>query len=123
MASYLTPIEKEDLIQVSSDTNLKSKFQEILVDPFWITPKNKCPEIVNKYVDILLPFATSYLDVVAFSTTKKMKSNNRSTLHALDGSMRVDISTIRPRTENHMNYTRPTSLIDKISSKFTYNLY
>jgi hypothetical protein len=52
MVSDLTPTEKEDLVQVSSDTNLKSKFQDIFVDSFWITPKNKCPEIVNKYVDI-----------------------------------------------------------------------
>ena len=108
------------LIRVSLDTNFKSNFQDIFVDFFLITPKNKGPEIVNKYVDILLSFATSYLCVAAFSTTKKMKSNNRPTLCALDSAMRVDISTVRPRIENYINYTRATSLIDKISSKYTW---
>jgi hypothetical protein len=74
MASDLRPTEKEDLIQVSSDTNLKSKFQGVFVDLFWVTPKNECPEFVNKYVDILLLFATSYLRVAAFLTKKNIKS-------------------------------------------------
>ena len=118
------PTEKEDLIQVSSDTNLKSKFQGVFVDSFWISPKNECPEIVNKYVDILLPFPTSYLREAALSTTKKMKSNNRSTLGAVDSAMQVDISTIRRRIKNYMTYTTPKSLIGKKkSSKYSYNLY
>jgi hypothetical protein len=50
---------------------------------------------------------------------EKMKSNNRLTFRAVDSAMRVDISNIRPRTGNYINYTKPTSLIDKISSKYT----
>jgi hypothetical protein len=70
MASEIRPTEKKDLIQVSSDTNLKSKFQGVFVALFRATPKNECPEIVNKNIDILLPFATSYLRVAAFLTKK-----------------------------------------------------
>jgi hypothetical protein len=98
-ASDLTYAEKEELIGVSSYTILKSEFQDISLDSFWISLKNDYPAVVNKALDILLPFCTSYLCEAAFSTLKTIKSKNRLKLLDVDSETRVSSSTIRPRIE------------------------
>jgi hypothetical protein len=45
MASHLTYAEREELIGISSDSLLKSKFQDVPIDTFWISLENDYPAI------------------------------------------------------------------------------
>jgi hypothetical protein len=47
MASDLTLAEKEKFISVSSDTTLKSKFQDMSIDSFWISLKYVYPGTIR----------------------------------------------------------------------------
>ena len=85
----LTMHNAKYVIQVSSDTILKSEFQELSVDSCWIPVKSEYPEIISKPLAILLPFYTLYLCEVAFST---LKTKNRSTLRDVLREMRASES-------------------------------
>jgi hypothetical protein len=67
--------------------------------PFWIYVCSEYPAIASKALSILLPFSTSYLCEVAFSTMKIMKMKHRTRLQSLGDELRVSLSTIRPRIE------------------------
>lgn len=67
MASDLTLAEKEEFIDISSDTNLKSKFQDMSVDSFWISLKNEYPETVRLWI-FYFPLSTLHLCGSIFNT-------------------------------------------------------
>uniref|UniRef100_A0A6P7FE06 Zinc finger BED domain-containing protein 5-like n=1 Tax=Diabrotica virgifera virgifera TaxID=50390 RepID=A0A6P7FE06_DIAVI len=68
------------LIEVYSDTVLKSKFSEVAPDVFWISVKNEYPKLAKRAVSLLLPFSTSYLCESAFSAINNIKSSYWSRL-------------------------------------------
>ncbi|VVC28346.1 Hypothetical protein CINCED_3A016197 [Cinara cedri] len=64
----------EELIDLSSDENLRIRFQENACDTFWISIKFEYPELSKQAISILLPFASTYLCETAFSTLKIIKN-------------------------------------------------
>ena len=61
---------KEGVIEISLGITLKSWFQFMSVDSFWISLKDDYTKIMNKAVDISLSFTISHLCEVALSALK-----------------------------------------------------
>lgn len=85
----LSSTEKEQLLEISSDTTLKSKFYMSENDSFWISLQNEYPEVSKKALQILLPFSTSYICESAFSILEVTKTKKRSTLKDIESELRV----------------------------------
>ncbi|CAI6357014.1 unnamed protein product [Macrosiphum euphorbiae] len=71
----------EELIDLSSDENLRIRFQENACDTFWISIKSEYPELSKQAISILLHFASTYFCETAFSTLTIIKNKYRSRLN------------------------------------------
>lgn len=58
----------EELIDLSSDENLRIRFQENTRDKFWIFIKCEYSDLLKQPISILRPFASTYLCETAFSS-------------------------------------------------------
>lgn len=58
----------KQLIEISSNTVLRSKFQENALDVFCISIRSEYLDIANKAISLLLPLSMSYPDEFGFST-------------------------------------------------------
>ena len=75
----------------------KASFSELKLSTFWISLFSQYPELSAKAVRALLPFGSSYLCELGFSSLTEMKSKKRERLQMIDGEMRVCLSNIEPR--------------------------
>ena len=66
--SSLSVPEEDQLLEIANDVGLKGLFQKTTLPMFWIQIKAEYPEIAKKALKTLLPFPTSYLCDVGFST-------------------------------------------------------
>lgn len=73
------------------------KFQDVTFDKFWIPLEMEYPKLSSKSVDILLPFATTYLCELSFLTLACIKNKYRECLRAVDQKLRVCLSSISAR--------------------------
>jgi len=69
---------------------------------FWNSIKDEYPEVSNKALRILIPFATSYLCEAGFSAVAVLKSKYRSKLN-VEKEMRVAVTTLIPNFEKLIN--------------------
>lgn len=97
-----TTTEEEQLIDISSDSSLRMKFSSFSLLGFWNSIKDEYPEISNKALRVLLPFATSYLCEAGFSAVAVLKSKYRSRLN-IEKEMRVAVTTLLPNFEELLN--------------------
>ncbi|XP_060875374.1 protein FAM200A-like [Metopolophium dirhodum] len=88
----------EELIDLSSDENLRIRFQENVCNTFWISIKSEYPELSKQAISILLPFSSTYLCETAFSTLTIIKNKYRSRLN-VEADLRVAVSNIKPNIE------------------------
>ena len=65
---------------------------------FWIKRSCEYPLLCEKAVNVLLPFATTYLCETAFSAVTAMKTKYRSRLN-IEHDIRVCLSRISPRLD------------------------
>ncbi|KAK7938701.1 hypothetical protein WMY93_002027 [Mugilogobius chulae] len=63
----LTPADEEQFIDLTSDSNLRLTLASKTLSEFWIGVSKEYPAIGGKALNILLPFATSYLCEAGFS--------------------------------------------------------
>ena len=70
----LTSIEKEQLIELSFDTSLKQRYQNVSLVEFWLNLNSEFNNLSNKALKALLPFATSHLCETGFSVLVAIKS-------------------------------------------------
>jgi hypothetical protein len=84
--SSLNVNEQEQLIDLTSDTSLKSTFKELPLSEFWIHIGKESRTLSPKALKILIPFAITYLCETGFSAWAAMTSKYR-----------VAISDITPR--------------------------
>ncbi|GBP39123.1 Protein FAM200B [Eumeta japonica] len=59
---------KEGLLDLAADGMLKMEFYSQSVDVFWIKRKYEYPELAREALKLLVPFATSYLCELTFSS-------------------------------------------------------
>ena len=91
----------EYFIEITSDTQLKAKFEEVPLDVFWGNLRDEYPEISKRAERVLLPFATTYLCESGFSRYASTKTKYRSKLDATP-DMRIQLSSIKPNFQRIM---------------------
>ncbi|CAH1111482.1 unnamed protein product [Psylliodes chrysocephalus] len=64
---------KECLLDLAADSMLKMEFYSQSVDVFWMIRKHKYPELAKEALKLLVPFATSYLCELKFSSMVDIK--------------------------------------------------
>ena len=65
--------EQEEFMELKTDRTLKLKFSETELAHFWLHIKNEYPLLSRRAIAILLPFATTYLCELGFSTLTTIK--------------------------------------------------
>ncbi len=92
----LSSSEEEQFIEMTSDSSMRLKFSSQTLCEFWLGVEREFPLIGQKAVEILLPFATSYLCETGFSAVASLKTRYRSRLN-IEHDLRVAISKLLPR--------------------------
>ncbi|XP_008189601.1 zinc finger BED domain-containing protein 5-like, partial [Acyrthosiphon pisum] len=100
--SNFTTTEEEQLIDISSDSSLRMQFSSYSLLGFCNNIKDEYPEVSNKALRILIPFATSYLCEAGFSAVAVLKSKYRSKLN-VEKEMHVAVTTLIPNFEKLIN--------------------
>ena len=84
-------MDYENLIEITSDTQLKAKFEEVPLDVFWRNLNDEYPEISKWAVRVILLFATTYLCESGIPRYTGTKTKYQSNLDAKLG-MRIQFS-------------------------------
>ena len=92
--SHLGLVEQEQLLKLQSDRSLKLKFNGLKLFQFWNFIKTEYPIITDIAINILLPFSTTYLCELGFSTLTNIKNKKRKRILSVDQEMRVCFSSI-----------------------------
>ena len=76
--SSFTEQKKEDYLDLTCDNFLKRKFNLVNLTNFWISLNDEYPALTKKALQMVIPFATSYLCEAGFSAMAVIKSKYRS---------------------------------------------
>ncbi|GBP76405.1 SCAN domain-containing protein 3 [Eumeta japonica] len=87
---------KDYFLDLAADGMLKMEFYSQSVDVFWIKRKHEYPELARETLKLLVPFATSYLCELAFSSMVDIKTKKRNRLQ-LEHDWIINISKIAPQ--------------------------
>lgn len=74
---------------------LKMEFQSQNIDVFWMKTKLEYPELAKEALCLLVPFATSYLCELTFSSVVNINTKKRNTLQ-LENDLISCVSKIEP---------------------------
>ncbi|CAH1109820.1 unnamed protein product [Psylliodes chrysocephalus] len=95
----LTAPEEGQFIELSTDGDLKSKFDQLVLEDFWVFVKDSYPELSNKALNFLIPFSTTYLCETSFSALMYIKNKYRNSLKNIEQEVRLKLSKIKPNID------------------------
>lgn len=100
---------KENLLELSADGMLHLEFKSENLDTFWLKRKTEYPELTNEALKCLIPFATSYLCELTFSSMAQIKSKLRNRLN-LENDLILNVAKTDPRWEKliEQNQAQPS---------------
>ena len=87
---------QEDLLEISADQKLKTKFEPIPLSEFYITLEKEHPQVSKEAIKRLIPFATTYLCEAGFSILAAIKTKQRNRLDP-QNDIRCALTKIKPR--------------------------
>uniref|UniRef100_A0A3B4V8C9 HAT C-terminal dimerisation domain-containing protein n=1 Tax=Seriola dumerili TaxID=41447 RepID=A0A3B4V8C9_SERDU len=94
------PSELQDaLLELSSDRTLQTAFTAYTLEEFWLSVATEYAALSKAAMDVLFPFASTYLCEKTFSALTYMKNKYRSRLLRVDSDLRVAVSKIKPRMQ------------------------
>lgn len=96
---------KENLLELSADGMLHLEFKSENLDTFWLKRKTEYPELTTEALKCLIPFSTSYLCELAFSSMAQIKSKLRNRLH-LEDDLILKVAKTDPRWEKLIEQTQ-----------------
>ncbi|XP_055487049.1 zinc finger MYM-type protein 6-like [Leucoraja erinacea] len=76
--SKLPVTYQEKLLEVSSDRGLQMKFAMFTLTQFWVCVKQEHPDLGQKALEQLLPFASTYLCEASFAAMTVIKTKQRN---------------------------------------------
>ena len=82
-------VAKEKLLELSMNRSLKLKNNESDFSSFWISIRDEYLDISQQAINILLPFATTFLCKSAFSSLTLIKNKQRSELESVEQELSV----------------------------------
>jgi len=92
----LDSLLEEELIELSCDKGMENLFSSVDLLSFWSTVSSNYTNIGSAAMRAFLPFPTTYLCELGFSTLATLKYKKRNRLNAA-ADMRVAVSTIVPQ--------------------------
>lgn len=93
----LSSDQQDALLDLSSDRTLKAVFDSTPLSEFWLLAEAEYPELARLAVDVLLPFASTWLCEATFSALTYIKSKYRSRLMTVEDDLRLAVSGIEPQ--------------------------
>uniref|UniRef100_H2L9V8 DUF4371 domain-containing protein n=1 Tax=Oryzias latipes TaxID=8090 RepID=H2L9V8_ORYLA len=94
--SKLPVTHQEKLMEVSSDRGLQMKFGASTLTQFWLCERQEHPELGQKALEQLLPFASTYLCEASFSAMMLIKTKQRNR-GCLEKSLITAVASLPPR--------------------------
>ncbi|KAK3862332.1 hypothetical protein Pcinc_031801 [Petrolisthes cinctipes] len=84
-------IMKDDLVELQANDRIRMEFESMQLDMFWCEQLKLFPQLAERALEVLVPFATTYLCEAGFSALLHIKTKARNRLDASD-DMRVALS-------------------------------
>ena len=88
--------KKDDLVEMRASKKIKMEFESMHLAAFWCAQLEMFPQLAKSSLNILVPFATTYLCESGFSTLVSIKTKPRNRLDPGD-DMHVAIAKKEPR--------------------------
>ncbi|XP_033229468.1 zinc finger BED domain-containing protein 5-like [Belonocnema kinseyi] len=95
---------QHQLFGLSVNLRMKAEYSTRTVSQFWVSLKDKYPQLSSQAMRSLMPFPTSYLCELGFSTVKFLKNEYRNRLQNIESDLMLAInSNIQPNIERLVN--------------------